>query len=273
LLPSPRTIKSTDTLTPAAFRSRLPPNFIFEFRDGPFSASPAPATDIIFESHHLAWWLLPTTISGIRDAHKALDAYLDEHGPFDILLGFSQGCSLIGSYLLYHAREKPTNTPPRFKAAVFICGGLPLAALEDLGVDVPERAKSIDAATGKLLRKRTENLARLAEDPSQVTRGMDNWSEVADLLHHPERAPEQSDVFGLDFTAMPEDLRIRIPTVHVLGAKDPRWPAAYQLAQFCDRKRVYDHGGGHEIPRSSVVSDKIAELVEEVAREMQGEGV
>jgi hypothetical protein len=34
---------------------------------------------------------------------------------------------------------------------------------------------------------------------------------------------------------------------------------------------MYDHGGGHDIPRSTKVSERIAELVEELAREIQGE--
>ncbi|KAH6856478.1 serine hydrolase FSH [Chaetomium sp. MPI-CAGE-AT-0009] len=259
----------------ATFRSKLPPNFTFEFLDAPFSTAPAPATDVFFTSNHLTWWESPTA-DHIRRAHAFLDSYLEQHGPFDMLMGFSQGCALIGSYLLYHARGTGgTGTggggrgPPPFKAAVFICGGMPLPALADLGIDVSHSAERLSQMTSDLLRQRTGSLAAMAENPELIQHGVGMWDKVADLLHDPEEVPDREDVFGLDFTAMPPDLRIRIPTVHISGAKDPRWPASWQLAYFCDKRKMYDHGGGHVIPRTTVVSNTIARLVEELAQEMQ----
>ena len=75
-------------------------------------------------------------------------------------------------------------------------------------------------------------------------------------------------MYGLDFTTFPEDLKIRIPTVHVYGAKDPKYVASLQLVHFCQegRRRVFDHGGGHDVPKATGVSDRIAELVEWAAR-------
>lgn len=253
----------------AAFRSKLSPtsNLTFEFLDAPYSAAPAPATDVFFASHHLTWWESPS-VDHIRRAHAFLDSYLERHGPFDILMGFSQGCALIGSYLLYHARVTRGGAPP-FKAAVFICGGLPLPVLADLDVEVSQRAERLSQMTSDLLRQRTGSLAAMAGNPELIQHGVGMWDHVADLLHDPEEIPEEDDVFGLDYTTMPADLRIRIPTVHISGGKDPRWPASWQLAYFCEKRKTYDHGGGHEIPRTTVVSNKIAGLVEELAKEIR----
>jgi hypothetical protein len=55
-----------------------------------------------------------------------------------------------------------------------------------------------------------------------------------------------------------------IPTVHIYGIKDPRYPASIQLAHFSNEnnRKVFDHKGGHEIPRTTIVSQTIAGMVE-----------
>lgn len=74
------------------------------------------------------------------------------------------------------------------------------------------------------------------------------------------------DVYGLDLRpeSLPKALQILgIPTAHVYGAKDPRYPAAVQLALMCDSecRRVFDTRGGHEIPRDKAVSQEIADMI------------
>jgi len=112
---------------------------------------------------------------------------------------------------------------------------------------------------------------RLAANPEKIKLGVGLWDNVEDLLHDPKKMPHESEVFGLDFTTMPDELSIRIPTVHTYGAKDPRWPAAMQLAYFCekDKRKLYDHGGGHNIPRTAEVSETIAKLVVDLAKEVE----
>ena len=99
------------------------------------------------------------------------------------------------------------------------------------------------------------------------------WDEVPaeDLDHDLLEALPSSDVYGLDFNSFPEDQKIKIPTVHIYGAKDPKYVASIQLVHFCDekRRRTFDHGGGHDVPRLTGVSEGIAELVEWAAEEAQ----
>lgn len=83
------------------------------------------------------------------------------------------------------------------------------------------------------------------------------------------------DIYGLDCTQIDPNHAIQIPTVHIYGARDPRMGSALQLARFCraDRRRVFDHEGGHDIPRTTSVSKTIAELivwVSSLAEESEG---
>ena len=82
-----------------------------------------------------------------------------------------------------------------------------------------------------------------------------------------DAAVRPTNVFGLDFTKIPTRLQISIPTVHIYGSQDPRYPASIQLAQFCEPtvRRTYDHGGGHDVPRSRQVSENIATLLKWIA--------
>ncbi|KAK3390972.1 serine hydrolase FSH [Podospora didyma] len=245
-----------------AFRSKLDPSYTFDFVDAPFDSAPAPGINVLFESGHYTWWPKPT-VNCIKGAHKWLIDYIDEHGPYDAVICFSQGCSLVGSFLMYHYRECPEEELP-FKAAIFICGGVPMPVLEDLGVAVSQKAHDVNTRTGQLLHQKAGQLTEYAANPDKIRPGMGLWHDTSSLLHDPKVMPHESDVFGLDFTSIPQDIRIKIPTVHIYGAKDPRWPSSVQLAHFCDNRKMYDHGGGHDIPRSTDVSKKIVALLEQL---------
>lgn len=134
--------------------------------------------------------------------------------------------------------------------------------LEDLGYKVSPRAYEINDQTVGIMKAKAANLATMAANPGMIKVGVGLWDDTTDLIHDPSVIPEEEDVFGLDMTKMPEDLRINIPTVHIYGAKDPRWPTSMQLASFSKEgsRRMYDHGGGHDIPRSTEVSERIAGL-------------
>lgn len=200
-------------------------------------------------------------------------------------MGFSQGCSLIMSYILYRYQEHVLTRPPGekfelpFKGVMFICGGPSLPVLQDLGVKVSVRAWDVNNATAALLHKRTEKLKFKADNPDTIKRGEGLWDEVGDLLHDPtsKRKVDPRDVFGLDFT----DQNMRkavgelgeiVPTVHVYGGRDPRWPASVQLAQLFEggMNERFDHGGGHELPRTTECSVRMAELMEKLRRRVEG---
>lgn len=246
----------------AAFRGKLDEGYTFDFVDASFPCPPAPGIKVLFESGHYAWWP-KQTIPLIRGSHKWLLDYIEDNGPYDTLCCFSQGCSLAFSFILYHANEVPDEPLP-FKSVVFICGGLPFPVLEDLGYKVPQKALDVNDQTVTVMKQKAANLAHMAANLHEIKHGVGLWDDTSDLIHDPDVMPDKKDVFGLDFTQIPEVMRIKIPTVHIYGAKDPRWPSSMQLAYFCDNRKMYDHGGGHDIPRSSEVSNRIAALFQEL---------
>ncbi|KAK8128151.1 hypothetical protein PG984_009259 [Apiospora sp. TS-2023a] len=238
----------------ASLRSKLEtavPAFDFDFVDGPQPSAPAPDTPLFYEPPHYAFYE-GTDIKGIRAGHKWLRGILEQNGPYDGVVMFSQGCALVSSYMLYQQWYEP-DSPPPFKFAMFICGGVPITALKDLGVHVSKEVEELDHRTKSQLLEKTT---------AEVTR--DRW-QLTDYASVVRRAQfDSDDCFGLNLNKIPAELKIRIPTVHVFGEKDPRLPASIQLAGLCDPyiRKVYNHRGGHEIPRAKEVSEELAQLLQ-----------
>ena len=177
---------------------------------------------------------------------------------------FSQGGSLASTLLLQLAIS---NLPAPFKVGIFICGGMPLKVLDDLGLPVSQTARDWDDNSRQALFAQADSKAILESGRERWTGVTIGAAESYNLIDE----IDETDVFGLDFSNFPERYRIRIPTVHIYGARDPRYPASVQLAHFCeeDKRRTYDHGSGHEIPRNAEVSKAIASLVEWSAKMAQ----
>jgi predicted esterase len=148
----------------------------------------------------------PKSASSILTAIDDLSSWIGYNGPFDGVMGFSQGASLAAMVL---ARARLSN-PPLFSFAVFICAGLPYC-----------------------------------EDALRV--GEVKFLKAADL----------------------EDPLILVPTVHIVGSKDPDVEYGRELAKLCQEwgRLTIDHGAGHEIPRAPVeVTQQMANAVVQVMR-------
>ncbi|KAB8256710.1 serine hydrolase FSH [Aspergillus pseudonomiae] len=95
----------------------------FVYVDGRLDSEPEPdlkgILDPPFYKHY------PRDIAPGEDLARAIEYTMDiikKKGPFDAVMGFSQGAALAGSLLINHAK---THDVPLFKAAVFICGAAP----------------------------------------------------------------------------------------------------------------------------------------------------
>lgn len=303
-LPPPRARARVYSI--ASFRLKLGPTYTFDFIDGPLPSTPAPGITAFYSGPYYSFYhgSTPTaaaanSTSDLHAAHTFLDSHLldpvNGKTRYDGVMGFSQGCAVIASYIMYRQNEKQKKDHKKaggrhdrgaaeelpFKVAVFICGGLPLGVVEDLGGVVGKECWEWDERSRKDLHTMAGGLVDLKP-------GMDPWA----LHRHPngkilgvhqegrigagrsEAATEKVDDddknadirYGLDFSKMPASITIRIPTVHIYGQKDPRAKASLLLSEFCDddngRKKIFGHPGGHEIPRHRNVSEEIAELVE-----------
>jgi len=237
----------------ASFRKLLPPTYAFEFIDGPYPDTAAAGIDLFYPPPYYKLYS-SVAIPSIKAGHAWLLSHIEEHGPYDGVMSFSQGCALTSSFLLYHQAHYPDRPPP-FKVAIFICGGVPLTVVEDLGVDVSEEAREWEESSKLILQAKASSEAILRY-------GTNRWGEGFDPFVHDKR--DKENVFGFDFSRVPTELLIQIPTVHVYGNRDPRFPASVTLAHFCEKsvRRTFDHGGGHDIPKRRDVRETMKELVE-----------
>lgn len=232
----------------ASFRARLADkNIEFDWVDAPFDSDPAAGIDLFYPPPYYSFWEVNVT-SHIRDACAWVNDYIARNGPYDIAIGFSQGTVLASSLLLYHQEETP-HLPPPFNAAIFVCGGPSMPVLEDLGFHVSAAARERDEASRSAL-------ALQSGSSNILTKGADRWKGL-DAIH----GVSSEDELRQEITT---PYRISIPTVHVYGSKDPRYAAGVHLSGICDpeKRRTYNHGGGHEIPRTGEVTTSIAQLFE-----------
>lgn len=135
---------------------------------------------------------------------------------------------------------------------------------------ISDEAREWDKRTKLALRERASKEAILKW-------GRDRWTTPGgngdtDLHLNPAAPVDPSDIFGLDTVQMPEQLRIKIPTLHVYGRVDPRLPASLQLAYLSEstKRLTYQHEGGHNIPRSAAATEGIARLIDECAQMVAG---
>ncbi|KAJ5115186.1 hypothetical protein NUU61_000945 [Penicillium alfredii] len=240
----------------SSFRAKLPdPDIEFDFIDGPFPSDPAAGVDLFYAPPYFSFWE-GDSVDNVRASCAWLNDYIVKNGPYDVALMFSQGCVLGSSALLLHQEETP-HLPPPFKAAVFVCGGPSLNVLYDLGFHVSAAARERDTASRSAL-------SLQAGSSAVLTRGADRWTGLKALDSGLSEEELRAEI------SCPS--RITVPTVHVYGSKDPRYAAGVHLSAICDPAtcRTYNHGGGHEIPRTDAVSQSIAALFQWAAEEGSG---
>lgn len=65
------------------------------------------------------------------------------------------------------------------------------------------------------------------------------------------------------------DERITIPTCHVVGSNDPFIGGSLALYNICDPDyaNLFDHGGGHTLPREKDVVAELAEAIQDIIEE------
>lgn len=256
------------TQLPAPFRDKLDDReYTFDFIDAPYQSTAGPGVHPFFDGPYYTFFR-DKTPSAVYDATRPILRRLRER-QYDAVICFSQGCAVLSSLILHHQAEHPGEPLP-FKGAVFICGGCPLYVLENW-IAISEKAKTIaqqsadglnnarDGVKAKIEAMLNSDLPKPVSLWDQPTALYDGKNEAAlDPWTVPQFDP--SDVFGLDLSSLAPPLRIDIPTVHIYGHRDPQCTSSLQLAMLCspEKRKVYNHGGGHEIPRPTRVSEDIA---------------
>ncbi|PYH97607.1 putative DUF341 domain oxidoreductase [Aspergillus ellipticus CBS 707.79] len=98
----------------------------FHFVEGYVESAPGPGIVGYYDGPYYSYYRFPRPLSDPEpDDASLLDAYdwlyevVHEEGPFDGILGFSQGGTLAAGFLIHHAKAYPRD-PPLFRCAIFI---------------------------------------------------------------------------------------------------------------------------------------------------------
>ena len=151
------------------------------------------------------------------------------------MLGFSQGAALAASMILQHTRDFPTSPADSlFKTAIFLCGSLPFDVHSHLGSAMAIGDEHETASTNSILAEFQ------ASDKGETETLLNRF--LPDGKH---------------------GLRIDIPTAHIYGDKDEYFKQSLALVGLCDMgaAKVFDHGGGHFLPRDQWMAKKMGEVV------------
>lgn len=147
--------------------------------------------------------------------------------------------------ILHHQIEYPMG-PPIFRSAIFM--GSPIPFSKNLG-------SGIDARTYFGLK---------ATKPSRIgypTTIPEYLITDAAYLQGDSKSGLYETYYQMFHPAV-DNIRVQIPTAHIYGWKDPWYLHSKELVRLCseDVTSVFEHDGGHEIPKS--VSEEICDVIE-----------
>lgn len=197
-----------------------------------------------------AWYNLPIK-EDVETALKELEDFISLEGPFDGILGFSQGGLLVATLLLRDAARSGGRQLP-FTMAVFISSFAPHnidgktivwdRKDEDLVV-----AASTEASESRVTDWKSDQ--RTAFDYNILKNSIDKISFPITLLRK--------------YNARHDDVRIEIPTLFVRGRQEPNNVGFDELIELISAQflKVSQHDGGHEFPRQPEEITRMAELM------------
>jgi pimeloyl-ACP methyl ester carboxylesterase len=191
----------------------------------------------------------------MADALENLQATIDDLGPFNCVIGFSQGAAIAISHLL---RQQEQDVALSFEFAICFSSVLAVSASPSYG----------EAAIRKLISRELDfasaiDLGDLAADERALADVITRVLKPA--KDHNAMLPDfDLDVYTRgDSTQAPKimvaaliDKRLAIPTVHMTGKRDAKFmkDMSEVARRLCDEgmMKVLEHPGGHQPPQDSV---------------------
>ncbi|KAK0702402.1 serine hydrolase FSH [Lasiosphaeris hirsuta] len=282
IIPIPKILENNVSPEPTApVRSLLSSEYIFTFLDGLETCTPPSEISDFYAGPYLCWYKSPCAHK-VAQAHKRILAFMRSEGPFDVILGFSQGASIAASLLVHHQLDNPPSTPPLFRAAIFICSPLPFSRCLSYGYNtrgyfgLRATIKGVESRPAKvpdyLIPQDNEyfdyflkpEIGHWPESDSSTEEDdddYDNQDRFCSTVHKGCRKLGVTLYYQM-FHASVDDVQIPIPTAHIYGRSDPWRPHSVDLIGLCDigKVRTYQHDGGHEIPRDE--SEEICDTIE-----------
>lgn len=210
------------------------------------------------------------TPSALREAYDDLAAIIDDEGPFDGVLGFSQGASMAAGFLVEQERRRPGKAPP-FRFAIFMSSVAAFSSDDSYG----------STLIREMLLKHRDALKFFPKCSFETLDDTEKiFAQYLALTFQSARAigafPAQ---FEIDFfrSGKPEMIprvlhpsllehRIHIPTVHVRGLRDhPLMIAqARTVQELCEPSsaKVVEHSGGHSLPWKKMDVEALAKAIQ-----------
>ncbi|KAG9406026.1 hypothetical protein AC1031_003948 [Aphanomyces cochlioides] len=135
-----RSSSTVISLQVSGFVQAFGPGAEFEELDGPFPASGPPEQDILDlfgdEEDYFEWWDADDhhdqAYPGWQKGLAYLQRHVEENGPYDVILGFSQG-AMITTLMTAHYIHAKKTVP--YKAIVLVSGMWPVDGMPDLPVN------------------------------------------------------------------------------------------------------------------------------------------
>ncbi|KAK2036709.1 hypothetical protein LZ31DRAFT_483033 [Colletotrichum somersetense] len=239
-------------------------SYEFVFVDGavPSHRGPGigPEVDGPFYSHTTGY-----SPAEIQAAHKEIATTVAELGPFDGILGFSQGASMALSYIWC---QQANGKEPCFKFAVLLSSVVPFS---------PDFTYCKSEVEELCSRRCTGMIAKDLTPRAQVFNDCVVWTFQSALKIGAVLPNFNQDFFKDGVTEVPRVLhpllvleRIHIPTVHVSGKRDlPFMQDMHEIGyQICDKrlsKKIF-HSGGHHPPMDSGIQQVVRAIEWAVAQ-------
>jgi hypothetical protein len=193
----------------------------------------------------------------VQSVHDFLWSVIREDGPYDGVIGFSQGAALAASLLLCHEFSNEilghvNGGDPPFKMAMFFNSVMLFSPSENIGSNISEEIKRLEKRYTKFLQGVSTSPRENEDDASETSESCSSSGDESDI--EPTRS-----IFGFSPETFPT--RISIPS---LGRQDLFSDHSKALVKLCrpDKAEVLIVDGGHEPPRTAAGLDKCAELFE-----------
>ena len=111
------------------------------------------------------------------------------------------------------------------------------------------------------------------QTPSVFTTEVDDCtpSSRTDRVSNADTKQRKQTFYQMFFPTV-DAIRISVPTAHIYGRTDPWRRHSMNLVQLCrgETAVVYEHSGGHEVPKSIEECEYICEAVETVVASIKG---
>lgn len=214
----------------AALSSRISTEHTFDFVDAEVDCPPAPGVGEFYPGPYAGWFpsYEPSSVKQIQDNLRQI---IEEDGPYDGVIGFSEGAALAAGLLLsdeYFHRE------PTFKVAIFFNSVMVFSPSEMVGDNISPTVKT-------------------------------HFDKFSSYLHSYDDEPSSPDCISPDIWGFTtgSDIRISVPTLHVIGSADVFCDTSRELAKLCsNNSTIMIHDGGHELPRGEAYLARCGELFE-----------